>query len=141
MEYNQIGYSNIRLPDDRNSSIYNYSSYNTFPQEVFLHEFLHTLERNEKENGNDIASLHDNEKYGYENNNTNGLENWYRDYMQNTIKDGEGKGLTKHAYSSKPMHESNFKKSIELGYLKDPDNFIEEINSIIERIGKLFNRN
>ena len=61
--------------------------------------------------------------------------------MQNTIKDGEGKGLTKSAYSSKPMHESNFKKSIELGYLKDPDNFIEEINSIIERIGKLFNRN
>ena len=40
MRYNQIGFSNIRLPDDRNSKIYKYSSYNEFPEEVFLHEFL-----------------------------------------------------------------------------------------------------
>ena len=48
MTYKQIGFSNIRLPNDRDSDIYKYSSTNTFPQEVFLHEFLHTLERNER---------------------------------------------------------------------------------------------
>ena len=66
MEYKQIGYANIRMPDDRNSSLYKYSAYNTFPQEVFLHEFLHTLEKNEKANGNEIANLHDYEEYGYD---------------------------------------------------------------------------
>ena len=57
MEYNQIGFSNIRMPDDRNSNMYTYSIYNTFPQEVFLHEFLHTLERNEKNNGNHFTFI------------------------------------------------------------------------------------
>ena len=74
MEYNGIGYSNIRLPDDRNSNIYKYTSNNTFPEEVFVHEFLHTLERNEEENGNDIAALHDYELYGYSQDIINGLE-------------------------------------------------------------------
>lgn len=140
MEYNQIGYSNIRMPDDRNSNMYTYSIYNTFPQEVFLHEFLHTLERNEKNNGNDIAALHDYANYGYSEDRTSGLEKWYEDYMQNSIKNGENKGLTKFAYSSKPVHESNFKNPLELDLLKEPDNFIEEINSIINRIEKLFTK-
>ena len=88
MEYDQIGFSNIRLPDDRNSRIYQYSSYNSFPEEVFVHEFLHTLERNEMENGNDIAELHSYTEYGYSQNATNGLLRWYEDYMQNTIDGG-----------------------------------------------------
>ena len=138
MEYNRIVFSNIRLPDNRNSAIYKYSSGNTFPQEVFVHEFLHTLERNEKENGNNIADLHDYEVYGYSENNANGLEEWYKDYMQNTIQNGEGKGLTDFAYSSKPIQKSNFEFPIELNYFDEPNNLIEEINSIIERIGRLF---
>ena len=101
MEYNQIGYSNIRLPSDRDSRLYEYSSYNTFPQEVLLHEFLHTLERNEQDKGNNIANLHDNEIYGYEEQKVNGLENWYRAHMQNNIKNNPNKGLTDFAYSSK----------------------------------------
>ena len=141
MEYNQIGYSNIRLPSDRNSSLYKYSSNNTFPQEVFLHEFLHTLERNEQENGNGIANLHDYSLYGYEVQNTNGLENWYRAYMQDNIQNKSGKGLTNFAYLSKPIHESNFKYSVRIDYLDEPDNVIEEIASIIERVGMLFNSN
>lgn len=141
MEYNQIGYSNIRMPDDRNSGIYDYSTYNTFPQEVFLHEFLHTLERNEMDNGNDIAALHDYAKYGYSEDRINGLKKWYEDYMQNTIDGGENKGLTQFAYSSKPIHDSNFKNPLELTYLEEPDTIIEEINSIINRIEKLFVRN
>ena len=140
MEYNQIGYSNIRLPSDRNSRLYQYSSYNTFPQEVLLHEFLHTLERNEQDNGNNnIAELHDNNIYGYQEQRTNGLENWYRAYMQNSIQNAPGKGLTDFAYSSKPIYESNFEYSIELDYLDEPENILEEVSSIISRVFELFN--
>ena len=140
MEYNQIGYSNIRLPDDRNSTFYDYSSYNTFPEEVFVHEFLHTLERNEKENGNEIAALHDYGEYGYTNDRINGLRTWYEDYMQNTINNGKNEGLTEFAYSSKPIHKSNFENAFELNLLDEPDNLLEEINSIIERIKRLFTK-
>ena len=138
MEYKQIGFSNIRLPDNRNSGIYEYSIFNKFPQEVFLHEFLHTLERNEQENGNQIAKLHDNEKYGYTESATEGLKEWYEDYMQNTIENAPNMGLTDFAYASKPIHESNFEYGIELDYLDEPDNIIEEIRSIIDRIWKVF---
>ena len=140
MEYKQIGFSNIRLPDNRNSGIYEYSIFNKFPQEVFLHEFLHTLERNEQENGNQIAKLHDNEKYGYTESATEGLKEWYEDYMQNTIENAPNMGLTDFAYASKPIHESNFEYGIELDYLDEPDNIIEEIRSIIDRIGKVFSK-
>ena len=140
MEYKQIGFSNIRLPDNRNSGIYEYSIFNKFPQEVFLHEFLHTLERNEQENGNQIAKLHDNEKYGYTESATEGLKEWYEDYMQNTIENAPNMGLTDFAYASKPIHKSNFECGIELDYLDEPDNIIEEIRSIIDRIGKVFSK-
>ena len=138
MEYDQIGYSNIRLPDDQNSSIYTYSIFNTFPEEVFVHEFLHTLERNEIENGNDIIKLHDYEKYGYEESSIGGQRDWYIDYMQNTIENEKDKGLSDFAYSSKPIHESNFENSVELDYLNEPDNFLGEIKSIVNRITQLF---
>ncbi len=140
MEYEQIGYSNIRLPDDRDSEIYEYSSNNRFPEEVFIHELLHTLERNEIENGNDIAELHDYANYGYKQDSVYGLKEWYIDYMQNTIDGGENKGLTEFAYKSKPIHESNFNYPIELDDLDDPDNIIEEISSIIRRVVRLFNK-
>jgi hypothetical protein len=140
MEYDQIGFSNIRLPDDENSDIYKLSVFNMFPEEVFVHEFLHTLERNELENGNDIARLHDNMAYGYMSDSVFGLKNWYKDYMQNTINGGENKGLTDFSFSSKPIHESNFMSPIELNELKDPDNFIEEIESIIKRLTQLFRK-
>ena len=44
MDYYGIGFSNIRLPNDSKSYIYKYDSrINAFPEEVFLHEFLHSL--------------------------------------------------------------------------------------------------
>ena len=129
MEYNQIGFANIRLPKD-NRHVYEYSNSNTFPEEVFIHEFLHTLERNEKDNGNEIISLHDYEKYGYTESRTEGLKEWYKDYMQNSIVGGENEGITDFAYSSKPIQESNFEYSISLNYLQEPQNIIEEIRSI-----------
>ena len=68
MDYYGIGFSNIRLPNDSESYIYRYNGrINTFPEEVFMHEFLHSLERNAEEYGYQRPELHDYQKYGYEN--------------------------------------------------------------------------
>lgn len=138
MDYYGIGFSNIRLPDTENNYTYKYdTSINTFPEEVFIHEFLHTLERNEKEYGNtNLVSLHDYEKYGFKNESLIGLRKWYKAYMQNTIQNSEGTkvGLTEDCYKSKPIHDSNFEYFYELNELKEPENIIEELNSIVKRI-------
>lgn len=143
MDYYGIGFSNIRLPDNRNSYLYKYSGRNTFPEEVFIHEFLHTLERNEEEYSNtNIANLHDYEKYGYQKDTVDGLRKWYIAYMQNTVTNSKGEkvGLTPIIYTSKPIHESNFRFSYELNELQEPQNLIEEIISIINKIKKLFGK-
>jgi len=144
MDYYGIGFSNIRLPEESNSYIYVYDSrINIFPEEVYVHEFLHTMERNEEEYGNEnIADLHDHGKYGYNQEHLIGLKNWYEAYMKNTIKnsDGTSAGLTKNSYSSKPIHESNFKYSYELNDLREPDNLMEEISILVNRIKKLFHK-
>lgn len=50
MDLYDIGFSNIRMSNKSDSGVYVYSSrYNTFPEEVYIHEFLHTLERNQEE--------------------------------------------------------------------------------------------
>ena len=70
MDYYGIGYSNIRLPNSSKSYMYKYDSkINTFPEEVFMHEFLHSLERTAEEYGYTIPALHDYEKYGYKSQN------------------------------------------------------------------------
>ena len=52
MDYYGIGFSNIRLPNSSKSYMYKYDArINLFPEEVFLHEFLHSLERNLSEYG------------------------------------------------------------------------------------------
>ena len=44
MDLYNIGFSNIRLPNDKNNYIYKYSPIvNIFPEEVFIHEFLHAI--------------------------------------------------------------------------------------------------
>lgn len=140
MDYYGVGFSNIRLPDEANNYIYNVGL-NTFAEEVFLHEFLHTLERNEKEYENEnIIALHDYAKYGYEDNGVS-QRAWYEVYMKNNIKNANGKtGLTSNIYSSKPPQESNFKYSYELSELKEPRNIIEKISILIEKMTALFNK-
>ena len=87
MDYYGIGYSNIRLPNSSKSYMYKYDSrINTFPEEVFLHEFLHSLERTSQEYGYQIPELHDYEKYGYESQNLTGLKDWYQDYMTGLLQ-------------------------------------------------------
>ena len=86
MDYYGIGFSNIRLPNDSKSYIYRYDPrINLFPEEVFLHEFLHSLERNAKEYGFERPALHDYEKYGYEIERLYGQKSWYTDYMNKEI--------------------------------------------------------
>ena len=133
MDYYGIGFSNIRLPNDSKSYIYKYNMrINQFPEEVFLHEFLHSLERNAQEYGYTIPALHDNEKYGYESKDKNGLEEWYKDYMSCNINSSSGKtGLAPIVYQTKPVQESNFTISEEIEFEKEPKNPFEAIGQII----------
>lgn len=142
MEYRNIGFSNIRLPNSNSNYIYKYDErINTFPEEVYVHEFLHTLERNAQEYGYERPELHDYEKYGYRNQNTNGLKQWYADYMNKNIKSSSKGyiGLPEEIFTKKPTKTSDFKYSRELDSLKEPENIIEEINGIFKRIVNLFN--
>ena len=140
MEYYGLGYSNIRLPDSGNNHAYQYNyNYNTFPEEVYIHEFLHTLERNAESYGYDIPALHDYQKYGYVEERLEGQKKWYTDYMNKQINDnGKMIGLPSQIFNYKPAHESDFKYSMQVNALKEPSNIIEVIRSIIDRIGRLF---
>ena len=92
ISYGGMGFSNIRLPNDENSYLYRYNvAINTFPEEVFVHEFLHTLEHNQISYNVDVPALHDYEKYGYKNEVKTGQLEWYKDYMQKNIKSEKGK--------------------------------------------------
>lgn len=132
MVYYEAGFSNIRLPGDDNEYIYKYNSkINTFPEEVFIHEFLHSLEKTAKENGYEIPELHDYEKYGYENKKREGLKEWYGDYMNCNVKyNGKYIGLPKDIYNIKPCHNSNFRYSYKLDEFKEPQNILDDIKNI-----------
>lgn len=123
MDYYGIGFSNIRLPNDSKSYIYKYDSrINAFPEEVFLHEFLHSLERNAQE-------------YGYKNEKLIGQKKWYTDYMNKEIKTNSGNiGLPKEIYTLKPAKNNEFNYSYEMQVFKQPENIIEEIREIIENL-------
>ena len=132
MDYYGIGFSNIRLSNDSKSYIYKYNTQiNTFPEEVFLHEFLHSLERNAQEYGYERPELHDYEKYGYSNEPLIGQKVWYTDYMNKEIKTTEGKiGLPEEIYTLKPAKRSNFEYSYHREEFKQAENLIEEIREI-----------
>lgn len=142
MDYSGIGFSNIRLPNSDDSYIYRYDSkINLFPEEVFIHEFLHTLEKNLIEAGYTIPALHDYEQYGYQNQKLMGLKFWYQDYMQYNIPTqlGEKTGLNKEVYSMKPVHNSNFSQSIKLeNVLTSSANLIEDAKNIYHSITQAF---
>lgn len=141
MDYYGIGFSNIRLPNSENSYIYKYNSkINTFPEEVLLHEFLHSLERNSEEYGYEIPALHDYEKYGYKNEKLNGLKRWYTDYMNKNIKSTKGKiGLPAEVYTLKPAKNSDFEYSYKISEFKEPENIIQELKQLFKNIGNNLN--
>ena len=143
MDYRNIGYSNIRLPENDKDYTYKYDyRANTFPEEVFIHEFLHTLERNAKEYGYEVPALHDSSRYGYQSEPFIRLKNWYQDYMNQEIEyQGEKIGLPAEIYTIKPVKTSNFEFSHTIDAFEEPDNIIEEIQVIFGRVISLFQNN
>ncbi len=140
MDIDGIGYSKIRLTNSSASYIYTYDSrINQFPEEVFVHEFLHSLERTLIEYNYEIPALHDNEKYGYNEEKLIGLKDWYEAYMRCTIKNENGEliGLNNVVYTLKPVHESNFKYAVEVEFSKEPKNIIDEVKILF---GNLSNK-
>lgn len=148
MDYYGVGYSNIRLPNSSRDYIYKYDArVNTFPEEVLLHEFLHSLERTAQEYGYEIPELHDNEKYGYKTQKLIGLKEWYEAYMNESIKTSNGNiGLPEIVYTLKPAKETDFKYSYEIDEFHEPQNIVEEIRQLlnnvinnVKNVGTLFN--
>lgn len=135
MDYLGIGFSNIRLPNSNMSYAYRYDArVNTFPEEVFIHEFLHSLERNAMEYGYSRPRLHDYEKYGYKDEQLIGLKTWYQDYMNCKIKTSNGNiGLPNEIYKLKPNNKENFRFSYKINEFKEPENIIEEIKMMITK--------
>ena len=132
MVYDSIGYSNIRISNNIINS-YKYSSQNYFPEEVFLHEFLHTLERNSNRLGNKTIVLHENEKYGYKNEARYGLKQWYIDYMQKNIKGNLG--LEEDVFYTQPVSAKNFIQiDTATNKLYDTQNIVQKI---VENISKI----
>lgn len=137
---NEIGFSNIRIPNEGADLLYRYSTSNTFPEEVFVHEFLHSLERLELENKSQLPELHAYEEYNYTESPTEGLKKWYTDYM--TAQIGDNKlGLNRNAYKNKPIHESCFKNSTDLTKEKfyEPNGLVEEVKALIEKLNEFIN--
>lgn len=132
---NEIGFSNVRIPNENADLLYSYSSFNTFPEEVFVHEFLHNLERIENEYKHEVPELHSYEKYGYTIDEIQGLKKWYTDYMMSSINNRKI-GLSKEVYTIKPVHNSCFTISTDLTkeQFSEPDNLIEHIKALIKRI-------
>lgn len=141
MDYYGIGFSNIRLPNDSQNYIYKYNTkINQFPEEVLLHEFLHSLERNAEEYGYEVPALHDYEKYGYKNERLIGQKNWYEDYMNKNIEAAEGKiGLPEEIYTLKPAKSNNFQNAYKLEEFNEPQNLVEEIKQILRQVGQRLN--
>ena len=140
MDYYGIGYSNIRLPNSSKSYMYKYDSrINTFPEEVFLHEFLHTLERNSAEYGYAVPALHDYKKYGYAEDSVDGLRKWYEDYMNKKImNNGKYEGLPEEIYSLKPAKSKDFEYSYKLDKLDEPNTPREKLESVVYQIKRVF---
>lgn len=134
---NEIGFSNVRIPNESADILYTYSVFNTFPEEVFVHEFLHNLERVENEYNHEVPELHSYKEYGYTESDTEGLKKWYTDYMTSKISNNK-LGLSKEVYTIKPIHNSCFKKGINLTeeHFFEPDNLIEDIKVLIDRLKK-----
>ena len=140
---NDIGFSDIRLPDSNDLSyLYTYNpSIMIFPQEVFVHEFLHSLERDMNENGYTIPALHAYGQYSYTPQPKIGLENWYRDYMTQKIYNKAADtyiGLYPEVYAMKPPHESEFQFPLEISFNKEPKNVLDDIANMAHVLVGLF---
>ena len=138
MDLYGIGFANVRMSTSSNDYTYKYDyRINIFPEEVYLHEFLHTLERTLMDYGYNIPELHDSEKYGYEQENLIGLRQWYQDYMRCNVLDrstNERIGLDEKVYTFKPAHKSNFQFPMEIEFNKESKSIFYDIKSVADVI-------
>ena len=132
MEFLGKGFSNIRITDSQ----YSGSSRNKFKEETFLHEFLHTLERNSDEYAYERADLHSNEYFGYFSDYYYGLRDWYKDYMNKNIDAREGNfiGLEKEIFYSTPAQMSDFENSKVMKEYEEPDTAIKYLKSLKDQL-------
>ena len=134
MHYNSLGYSNIRLPLTYNSGrhmfIYD-KNINTFPEEVFVHEFLHNLERVSKDMETKYVSIHAYQEYGYANHSVRKLKTWYTDFLNKEITNSNSNdfyGLDEKVYEYANVANANdFKSANELDFDNEPENIKEGI--------------
>jgi len=82
INHGDVGYSVINKP--ANDSLNGNTSL-SFRERTFIHEFLHTLERDGLSSGYNIPDLHDRESFGYTN--VDNYRSWYKDYMTENIYD------------------------------------------------------
>ena len=144
MDIYGIGYSLIRINKNSNSYTYKYGITNQVPEEVYIHEFLHTLERNMIDNGYTVPALHDYAQYGYEEKPKEGINQWYKDYMSKNIKDktnNEYIGLEEFIYNTQPPNQDNFKYALDIEFNKEPQNLFEEILSVKNILLEFFQEN
>jgi len=136
MDYCGIGFSNIRLPNSKHSYMYKYDArVNLFPEEVFLHEFLHSLERTSLEYGYERPELHSYTEYGYKEEKLVGLKEWYKDYMNSTINGSLG--LNEIVYTLKPAKKSQFEYPIKVDAFEEK-NLFKNIQEIFTNVAGLF---
>lgn len=142
MIYNQIGYSNIRIPDENNKGrymvIYN-SQTNRFPDEVFIHEFLHYIERVSNELNRPIPVLHNYKDFNYRKVTGLGLKTWYGDYMSHNVDDilhGTKVGVDKTVYHDAKLSKREFfENPKEIEFDGEPHSIAEFID-LISRVAK-----
>ena len=91
------------------------------------------------ENDDEIPALHDYAKYGYSEKNSDGLRQWYIDYMSKNILNKENNqkiGLNEFAYTTQPINSSNFKYPIDIEFNNEPNNILEEIINLFKATRK-----
>lgn len=140
MDFLGIGFSNIRMPNSSKSNIYKYHEVtNPFPEEVFVHEFLHSLERNSFERNIKRPELHSYEKYGYKQDDNLGLRKWYVDYLNKEILDDDGEkvGLEEEIFHSQKVNSNDFKESKTIKFDMEPENLVEAAKLLFENLKKM----
>lgn len=137
MDMYGIGYSLVRINRNSNVYTYKYGITNQLPEEVYLHEFLHTLERNLSERDLEVPALHNYKDYGYSEKMTDGLKQWYQDYMRKLVLDktkNKYVGLDLSAYATQPPNKNDFKYAIDIEFNHEPQNIFEDVLNIIDAI-------
>jgi len=142
MDLYGVGISVIRMPDERNNFMHIYDPrINTFPEAVFLHEFLHWLERVMREHGYTVPELHDYEEHGYRGDRLTGTREWYRNYMTQNVWDEVNNryvGLYPIVYSLRPIHASQFRHTRELPFVQESRGVFHDIRNMGSSILNVF---